>query len=139
MASLRPLASPRLRTLSPFVLAIIAILLVAGCSASGGGDGPRLLSYQRQWPDGKIEQETIYTNGHIEMKHGDYLERISIGASDVSRLKDALAKPIPTGSPDDSPKRTLTLPDGTVIGAPRPDPGSVTELLERLLDTHTLG
>jgi hypothetical protein len=120
-------------------IVLLAGLVVTACSASAGSDGTRLLSYQRQWPDGKVEQVTILTNGHVEMKHGDNLERITIGAADVSRLQDALARPIPTGSPDDSPGRTLTLADGTVIGAPRPAAGTVTELLERLLDTHTLG
>lgn len=120
-------------------IVLLAGLVVVACSASPGSDGLKLLSYQRQWPDGKIEQLTILTNGHVEMKHGDYLERITIGAADVSRLQDALAMPIPTGSPDDSPKRTLTLADGTVISAPRPEAGTVTALLERLLDTHTLG
>ena len=72
------------------------------------------------------------------MKHGEALERLSITPENVARIEEALKAEIPGGSPADSPKRTLTLADGTIITAPRPDPGSVTDLLEQLLDTHAL-
>jgi hypothetical protein len=72
------------------------------------------------------------------MRHGDVLERLSIRPTDVARIQEALQGPIPTGSPDDSPQRTLTLADGTVIAAPRPDAGTLTQLLAELLDTHAL-
>jgi hypothetical protein len=120
------------------LLGLLAVLLLAACSSTAGGGGSRLLHYQRVWPNGNVEQQTIYRDGKAEMKHGDVLERLTLDSADVKRLEDALAGPIPTGSPDDSPVRTLTLADGTVIAAPRPDPGTVTELLERLLDTHSL-
>jgi hypothetical protein len=121
---------------------VLALLVLAGCasnSGGGGAGGAKLLHYARVWPDGNTEQQTIYTDGRIEMKHGEVLERLTIPSSDLARIQDALAQPIPTGSPDDSPKRTLELADGTVIEAPKPVPGSVTELLEQLLNTHSLG
>ena len=34
--------------------------------------GAKLLHYQRVWPDGRIEQQTIFTDGRIEMKHGEF-------------------------------------------------------------------
>ena len=135
----RPARLSRPGALRALLVGLALAFLLMGCSTSGGGDGTRVLSYQRVWPDGKVEQQTIWSNGRIEMKHGDMLERVTIPSTDVTRIQDALKQPIPTGSPDDSPKRTLTLADGTVITAPRPDPGTVTELLERLLDTHSLG
>lgn len=121
---------------------LLALLVLAGCSASGGGGGAggaKLLHYARVWPDGNTEQQTIYSDGRIEMKHGEVLERLTLAPADLARIQDGLTEPIPTGSPDDSPKRTLELADGTVIEAPKPVPGSVTELLENLLNTHTLG
>ena len=125
------------------VASAVALLVLAGCAANSGGGGgaggAKLLHYARVWPDGNTEQQTIYTDGRIEMKHGEVLERLTIPSSDLARIQDALAQPIPTGSPDDSPKRTLELADGTVIEAPKPVPGSVTELLEQLLNTHSLG
>ncbi|MFN8620404.1 MAG: hypothetical protein U0869_06625 [Chloroflexota bacterium] len=124
---------PRLALL----LLALALTLLACSGGSGGSGGTKLLHYQRVWPD-QTEQETIYSDGRIEMKHGDTLERITISADDVKRIQDALAKPIPTGSASDSPVRTLTLADGKEIQYPVPDPGTVTELLESLLQTHKL-
>lgn len=124
------------------LLVVLALLVLAGCASNSGGGGAgggKLLHYARVWPDGTTEQQTIYVDGRLEMKHGEVLERLTLDPADLSRIKDALAQPIPTGSPDDSPKRTLELADGTVIEAPTPVPGSVTELLETLLDTHSLG
>ena len=73
------------------------------------------------------------------MKHGEFLERLTLSAADLAKVQAALKEPIPTGSPDDSPRRTLEMANGVVIEAPKPDPGTVTELLERLLDTHSIG
>jgi hypothetical protein len=119
-------------------LLVLLALIVGACGGTGGSGGSKLLHYQRVWPDGTVEQETIYTDGRIEMKHGDTLERITISADDVKRIQDAVAKPIPTGSAADSPVRTLTLADGKEIQYPTPDAGTVTELLESLLQTHKL-
>lgn len=133
--------APRIRLVAG-LLAVLALLVLAGCGSStggGGAGGSKLLHYQRVWPDGNIEQQTIYSDGRVEMKHGDSLERLTLSTADLGRIQDALKQPIPTGSPDDSPKRTLELADGSVIEAPKPDPGTVTELLENLLNTHTLG
>jgi len=133
-ATRRPVLPGAVRIL--FIAIVLGGLL--GACASGAGGATRLLSYQRVWPEGLTEQQTIWSDGRIEMKHGETLERFTISAAAVARIQDALTRPIPTGSPDDSPKRTLTLATGTVVDAPRPDRDTVTELLERLLDTHTL-
>jgi hypothetical protein len=120
-------------------LAAIIALVVAGCASGGGATpGAELLHYQRVWPDGRVEQQTIHTDGRVEMRHGEVLERMTIRPTDIARIQEALQAPIPTGSAEDSPQRTLTLADGTVVAWPRPDPGTVTELLEELLDTHAL-
>jgi len=120
-----------------FVLLAIAAVALA-CSPNTSGLGPVLVRYERVWPDGRVEEQTIDTAGKVLMKHGDVLERLTLGADDLAVIEAALAEPIPTGSPDDSPDRTIELADGTVIDAPRPDEGTVTQLLENLMDTHRL-
>lgn len=123
----------------------VAFVLLATCLGTVllacGPDAPEgdpLVSYERAWSDGLIESQSIWADGRIEMTHGGNPERFELAADDLERIEAALDRPIPTGSPDDSPKRTLTLEDGTVIEAPRPEADSVTELLERLLDSHVL-
>jgi hypothetical protein len=72
------------------------------------------------------------------MKHGDFLERLTLSARDVQRLRDGLAGDIPVGTATDSPQRLITFPDGSAIEFPRPTAGSITELLDRLMDKHRL-
>jgi hypothetical protein len=120
------------------VLALVVLgMSIAACSP-GTGLGPTLVHYERVWPDGRVEEQTIDTSGKVLMKHGDVLERLTLSADDVALLEAALGEPIPTGSPDDSPVRTIELADGTTIEAPRPDDGTVTLLLENLMNTHKL-
>lgn len=116
----------------------VVLLLVIACGGSAGGGGTRLLTYERVWPDGRTESQVVWSNGRVEMRHGDMLERLTLPGEDVDRLEEALEQPIPTDAPGASPERTLTLADGTVIAAPRPDPGTITELLDRYMDTHLL-
>jgi hypothetical protein len=119
-------------------------LLVSACASDAAEeissklDGA-FVEYQRDWPDGVTEWEAIADDGTILMFHGDRVERFSLPQAEVEMLREALTAEIPIGSRDDSPVRTLTLEDGTVIQAPRPEPGSITELLERLMERHSLG
>ena len=133
-------ANPRTLVPRALVLALLGLALLVGCASigPGGGDRPTLVRYERIFPGRAVEQQTIFTDGSVEMLHGEVRERLTLSAADLERIQSALRSEIPVGSPDDSPKRTLTLGDGTVIVAPRPEPGTVTELLERLLDRHSL-
>lgn len=114
--------------------------MLVGCGGAtvSEDEGGWFVRYDRVWPDGLAEHQTIWPDGRVLMRHGQTLERLTLDGEDVERIEGALEGEIPVGSPDDSPVRTLTLGDGTVIEAPRPDPGSATELLERLLDRHSL-
>jgi hypothetical protein len=116
---------------------VVALLVLVTACSTGGGSG-HLVLFQRVWPDGFTEITTVYDDGRVQMQHADVLERLTLSEADMQRLRDALAQPIPTGSSDDSPRRTLTLADGTVIQAPRPDPNTVTALLDNLTSTHQL-
>ena len=120
------------------VMVLVSLLVITVACGRTAASGHELASYERDWPDGLTEDITVWSDGYVEMHHGQHFERIAISSEDVKRLEDALAKPIPTGSPTDSPRRALTLADGTAIAVPRADPGTITELLDRLLSTHSL-
>jgi hypothetical protein len=138
---------PMRRSLPGLVRVLVAsallVLVVAACGSTGpaatGDGGPsRLLTYERVWPDGNTESVVIWTNGRSEMRHGDFLERLTLTPEQITTLETALAAEIPLDAPDASPRRTLTLRDGTVLAQPRPEPGSVTQLLDVYMDTHSL-
>jgi hypothetical protein len=126
------------RRLRWIAVALLAAMVVAGCSAAvSGPDGNELLTYQRVWPD-RTETSTVWPDGRVVMKHGEFLERLTLSAADVQRLRDGLAGDIPVGTAADSPQRLITLPDGSSVEFPRPAAGSITELLDRLMDKHRL-
>jgi hypothetical protein len=123
----------------PVAIGLLVVVLFASFVGACGGSAPGgevLVTYQRTWPDGYVDRETIWVDGRIEMHHGEHLERFRLTEADMRRLTAALQGPIPTGSPSDSPVRVLTLADGSVVTAPRPEVGTITELLDRLMERH---
>jgi hypothetical protein len=119
-------------------LLLLASVLLACAGGAGGDETGWLVRYERAWPDGMSERQEIWPDGRLLMWHGEHLERLTIDDDDVLRLQSALEADIPVGTADDEPRRVLTLEDGSVIEFVRPEPGSAAELLERLLDRHTL-
>lgn len=115
-------------------LLILSLVLVA----CGGGQAQRLLTYQRAWPDGFHEELTLLDDGRVTMHHGETLERMTITAADVQRIRDAVAAGIPDGDAEDGLVRTVVLADGSSRSPVRVVPGTATELLELLLTTHSL-
>ncbi|MFO1540804.1 MAG: hypothetical protein ACKOTZ_10270 [Chloroflexota bacterium] len=125
------------------LLVLVALLALVGC---GGGAGTptaapatgALVTYTRDWPDGYREEMTIAADGKMLMRHGEYLERLVLPEADLAAVRAALTETIPAGDLTVSPDRTIVLADGTTIAHAQPDPGSLTELLDRLMDTHKL-
>jgi hypothetical protein len=123
---------PRLLT-----LLIVLVAILAGCGPGGDGDDGPLAVYRRV-AGGTTEETTVYADGRVLMKHGEYVERFTVPAEDVEQLRAALQAPAPTGAPGDGLERSLTLPDGTVVESPLPEEGTAAGLLERLTSTHSL-
>jgi hypothetical protein len=97
-----------------------------------------VVTYDRDWPDGYHEELTLQDDGHITMHHGNTVERLTIGAADVQRIRDGLAAGITEGDQGDTLVRSIVLANGTIHSPVKVVPGSVVELLERLLTTHSL-
>jgi hypothetical protein len=122
------------RWVVPFLL-LIGLLLV-GCGS--GGSAATVVRYERDWPDGYHEELTITDDGHVTMKHGDVLERLTLTSDQLQTVQTALAAGIPTGDLGDSIVRTVVLANGTTQTPVKPVPGSSVELLELLMTTHSL-
>lgn len=122
------------RMMRGVIVMALGLLLVA----CGGSQAATVVTYQRAWPDGFHEELTLTDDGRVTMRHGETLERITIRAADVQRIRDALAAGLPDGDADDGLVRTVTLANGTVHTPVRVVPGTATGLLELLLTTHSL-
>lgn len=124
----------RHRLLSLVVVGLL--LLLVGCSS--GGLSATVVRYERVWPDGYHEELTITDDGHVTMKHGDVLERLTLTSAQVQQIRDALAAGVPAGDEGDSLVRMVVLANGTSHSPVKPVPGSAVELLELLMTTHSL-
>jgi len=117
------------------LLLALALLLV-GCSQAASG--PTVVRYERDWPDRYHEELTITADGHVTMKHGDVLERLTLTAAQVQQVTDALSAGVPQGDQVDGLVRTVVLANGTTVSPVKPVAGSAVELLELLMTTHSL-
>jgi hypothetical protein len=97
-----------------------------------------LVRYERDWPDGFHDELAITDDGHMTMKHGETLERLTLTAAQVDQVRAALAAGLPIGDQGDSLVRTVILANGSSHTPVRPDPGSAVALLELLMTTHSL-
>ena len=84
------------------------------------------------------ERVQVYADGRTIMTHGDFEERVTLPSDQMTELAAAATTPADAGSNSDDPIL------GVIVGAEdevRPaalTPGSIAELLNRLLDSHTL-
>jgi hypothetical protein len=72
------------------------------------------------------------------MTHGQLIERIKLPADQMALLAAAAALEIPTGTNSDDPIIGVTIGAGTQVRPAGLLKDSLPELLNRLLDSHTL-
>jgi hypothetical protein len=72
------------------------------------------------------------------MTHGKYKERITIPADQMSMLAAAAALEIPAGANSDDPILGVSIGDSAPVRPAGLTKDSLPELLNRLLDSHTL-
>jgi len=129
------LTGPLRRAASLLIALLVAGTVLAACGSSAA---KTVVTYDRDWPDGYHEELTLTDDGRVTMHHGDTLERLTISAADVQRIRDGLAAGITEGDQGDTLVRTIVLANGTTHSPVKVVPGSVVELLELLLTTHSL-
>lgn len=117
---------------------IAALVIAAACSATPEVTGSLLYSATRSWSNGMEEIVVVFSDGKTIMTHGDYEERVTLPGDQISELATAAAQPINAGSNSDDPIFGVTIGSGAEVRPAALTPGSIAELLNKLLDSHTL-
>ena len=117
---------------------IAALVLAAACTATPEPAGSPLYAATRSWSNGIEERVEVFSDGKTIMTHGDYEERVTLPGDQMSELAAAAALPVDAGSTSDDPILGVTIGSGAEVRPAALTPGSIAELLDKLLDSHTL-
>ena len=121
-------------------LLLVALVAVGAgaCSTASEPTGTPAYTITRSWSNGMEEQGLVYADGRIVMTHGEHTERVTIPADQMAELVAAAAQEIPAGANSDDPIVGVAIGDAAPIRPAGLTEGSLPELLNRLLDSHTL-
>lgn len=121
-------------------LLFVALVAVGAgaCSTASEPTGTPAYTITRSWSNGMEEQGLVYADGRIVMTHGEHTERVTIPADQMAELAAAAAQEIPAGANSDDPIVGVAIGDAAPIRPAGLTEGSLPELLNRLLDSHTL-
>ena len=117
---------------------IAALVLAAACTATPEPAGSLLYAATRSWSNGIEERVEVFSDGKTIMTHGDYEERVTLPGDQMSELAAAAALPADAGSTSDDPILGVTIGNDAEVRPAALTPGSIAELLNKLLDSHTL-
>ncbi len=120
------------------VAAIAALVIAAACTATPEPAGSLLYAATRSWSNGMEERVEVFSDGKTIMTHGDYDERVTLPSDQMSDLAAAAALPVDAGSNSDDPILGVTIGSSAEVRPAALTPGSIAELLNKLLDSHTL-
>lgn len=123
------------------LLALAAAMVLAGVACSGDEVKPvgRLAySITRTWSNGNVERADVYGNGAVVMEHGDYTEKIKLPEEQMALLRSAADGGVAAGASGGDPVVAITIQGGDEVRPAAITEGSLAELLNRLLDDHTL-
>jgi hypothetical protein len=120
------------------LLTLIAVASLAACSAATEPTGTPLYTVTRSWSNGMEEKALVYADGRSVMTHGEYTERITLPADQMTVLAAAAALEIPAGANSDDPILGVSIGDSAPVRPAGLTKDSLPELLNRLLDSHTL-
>lgn len=108
------------------------------CSSSAEPTGTPAYAVTRSWSNGYEESALIYADGRSIMTHGQLIERIQLPADQMALLAAAADLEIPVGTNNDDPIVGVTIGSGAQVRPAGLFKDSLPELLNRLLDSHTL-
>ena len=127
-----------MKRLAVLLLTLVAAISLAACSSAAEPAGTPAYTVTRSWSNGMEEQGRIYPDGRIVMTHGEHTERVTLPADQMAELAAAAALEIPAGTNSDDPIIGVTIGSGTPIRPAGLTKDALPELLNRLLDSHTL-
>jgi hypothetical protein len=84
------------------------------------------------------EKAVVYADGRTIMTHGEYSEKVTLPADQMAALAAAAVREIPAGTNSDDPFISVSIGDAAPISPAGLTKDSLPELLNRLLDSHTL-
>jgi hypothetical protein len=116
----------------------MAAASLGACSAAAEPTGAPAYTVTRSWSNGYEESALVYADGRSFMTHGLYKERLTLPADQMAMLAAAAALEIPAGANSDDPILGVAIGDGAPIRPAGLTTDSLPELLNRLLDSHTL-
>ena len=115
-----------------------ALVIAAACSATPEPSGSLLYVATRSWSNGMEERVEVFSDGKTIMTHGDVADRVTLPGEQMSELAAAAALPADAGSNSDDPILGVTIGSSAEVRPAALTPGSIAELLNKLLDSHTL-
>ena len=120
------------------IAALVLALLVAACSSGPEATGPAAYVITRSWSNGYVETGTVYADGRVVMGHGEHSERVILPEDQMQELAAAAALGVALGSTSSDPIVGVTIGLDAPVSPADLSEGSLAELLNRVLDSHTL-
>ena len=127
-----------MKRLTVLLLTLIAVASLGACSTAAEPTGTPAYTVTRSWSNGMEEKAVVYADGRTIMTHGEYTERVTLPADQMAALAAAAVREIPIGANSDDPILGVTVGAGEMVRPAGLELDSLPELLNRLLDSHTL-
>ena len=127
-----------MKRLAVLLLTLVAATSLGACSTAAEPTGTPAYTVTRSWSNGMEEKALVYADGRTVMTHGEYSEKVTLPADQMAALAAAAALGIPAGANSDDPILGVTVGAGETVRPAGLEMDSLPELLNRLLDSHTL-
>ena len=127
-----------MKRLTVLLLTLVAATSLGACGTAAEPTGTPAYTVTRSWSNGMEEQAVVYADGRTVMTHEEHSERVTLPADQMATLAAAAALEIPAGASSDDPIIGITIGAGAPIRPAGLTKDSLPELLNRLLDSHTL-
>ena len=127
-----------MKRFTALLVAIAVATSLGACSSAAEPSGTPAYTVTRSWSNGYEESALVYADGRIVMTHGEYSEKVTLPADQMAALAAAAALEIPAGANSDDPIIGVAIGAGAPIRPAGLTKDSLPELLNRLLDSHTL-